>query len=120
LNVPLVPIFSLLVLKQKPTRGAIIGIILSVIGLTLLSMNNSFHLTFGFGELLILGAAFAFAMQIVCISKFAPHADAVNLAIIQLAFTSLLSFIAVPLTGASFILPSLPIWGSFCLWVQEM
>ena len=129
LYVPLVPLFSWLILRQKPTRGAIVGIALSVIGLTLLSINNQFNFEFGLGEALILGCAFAFALHIINISKFVPHADAVNLAIVQLTLTSLLSFIAMPLAREPFIVPPLPVWGAvlfmgvvdiaFCLLVMN-
>ena len=133
LYVPLVPVFSWLILRQRPTRGAIVGIGLSVIGLTLLSINNQFSFEFGLGEALILGCAFAFALHIISISKFVPHTDAVNLAIIQLSLTSLLSFIAMPLAREPLVVPPLPVWGAvlfmgvvdiaFCLvamnWVQQ-
>ena len=129
LYVPLVPLFSWLILRQKPTRGAIVGIVLSVIGLTLLSINNQFNFEFGLGEALILGCALAFALHIISISKFVPHADAVNLAIVQLTLTSLLSFIAMPLAREPFVVPPLPVWGAvlfmgvvdiaFCLLVMN-
>lgn len=133
LYVPLVPVFSWLILRQKPTRGAVIGIGLSVIGLILLSINNQFNFEFGLGEALILGCAFAFALHIISISKFVPRVDAVNLAIVQLTLTSLLSFIAMPLAREPFVMPPLPVWGAvlfmgvgdiaFCLlamnWVQQ-
>ncbi len=131
--VPLVPVFSWLILRQKPARAAIAGMGLSVIGLTLLSINNQFTFEFGLGEALVLGCAFAFALHIISISKFVPHADAVNLAIVQLTLTSLLSFIAMPLAKDPFVVPPLPVWGAvlfmgvidiaFCLvamnWVQQ-
>lgn len=128
LYVPLVPLFSWLILRQKPTR-AIVGIALSVIGLTLLSINNQLNFEFGLGEALILGCAFAFALHIISISKFVPHVDAVNLAIVQLTLTSLLSFIAMPLAREPFVVPPLPVWGAvlfmgvvdiaFCLLVMN-
>jgi len=40
LNVPLVPLLSLLLLRQKPTRASVIGIVLSLVGLTLLSCER--------------------------------------------------------------------------------
>lgn len=133
LYVPLVPVFSFIFLRQKPTLSAIVAVVLSLIGLTLLSVTNQFNLVFGLGELLILGCAFAFALHIVCISKFAPHADAINLAIVQLALTSLLSLLCMPIAHEPFTLPPLIVWGSvlfmgivdvaFCLlmmnWVQQ-
>jgi drug/metabolite transporter (DMT)-like permease len=133
LYVPLVPVFSFIFLRQKPALGAIVGVAFSLLGLALLSITNSFNLVFGLGEVLILGCAFAFALHIVCISKFAPRADAINLAIVQLALTSLLSFLCMPLAHEAFTLPPLLVWAAvlfmgvvdvaFCLlmmnWVQQ-
>lgn len=110
--VPLVPIFSLFILRQRPTRGAIIGIALSVLGLALLSLTNQFNFQFGLGETLELCCAFAFALQIVCISKFVRAADAMNLTIIQLALTSLLSFIAMPLAREAVVMPPPGVWAA--------
>jgi drug/metabolite transporter (DMT)-like permease len=134
LYVPLVPVFSFLLLRQRPTQGAIVGIALSFTGLFLLSFNDKFNLAFGLGEMLILGAAIAFALHIVNVSKFAPHADATNLAIVQLTLASLLSFIAIPIARESFIMPPLVVWGSvlfmgvvdvaftlsMMIWVQQI
>jgi drug/metabolite transporter (DMT)-like permease len=97
-------------LRQKPALKAIIGMGLSVVGLVLLSINQQFNLQFGLGEALVLGCAFAFAMHIVCIGKFVPDANAINLAIIQLATTSLLCFIAIPIAGEPIASPPLFVW----------
>ncbi|MDQ6643443.1 MAG: DMT family transporter [Chloroflexota bacterium] len=110
--VPLVPLFSFLFLRQRPTLKALVGVALSVIGLCLLSLNNQFNLEFGVGEALILGCALAYAMHIIMISKFAPSADAINLAIVQLALTSVLSFLVIPIAREPFVLPPLPVWGA--------
>ena len=110
--IPLVPLFSFLFLRQRPTLKAIVGVVFSLVGLCLLSINNSFNLVFGVGEALILGCALAFAMHIVMISKFAPSADAINLAIVQLTLTSVLSCLAIPIAREPLMMPSLPVWGA--------
>jgi drug/metabolite transporter (DMT)-like permease len=134
LYVPLVPVFSLLLLRQRPTQGAVVGIMLSLTGLFLLSFNDTFDLTFGLGETLILGAAIAFALHVVSVSKFAPHANAMNLAIVQLTLASLLSFIAMPIVREPFVMPPLMVWVSvlfmgivdiaftlsMMIWVQQV
>ena len=134
LSVPLVPVFAFLLLRQKPTHGAIVGFVLSFIGLFLLSFNDKFNLVFGFGEILILGAAIAFALHIVNISRFAPNVDALNLAIVQLTVTSLLSLIVMPIAREPFVMPPLAVWGSVLfmgvvdvaftlsamIWVQQL
>lgn len=115
LYVPLVPLFSLLLLRQRIAITAWLGVLLSLVGLFLLSVNKQLTLSIGLGEWLLLVCAIAFAMQIVLISKFAPHMDAINMAIIQLALTAVLSFIAVPLNHEPLAAPPLLAWVPICL-----
>jgi drug/metabolite transporter (DMT)-like permease len=131
--VPLVAILAIPLLKQRPTLGGILGIVLSMSGLVLLSLKNGLQITIGPGEILALACAFASALHVICISKFAPKADAVNLTIVQIALTAVLSLIAMPIAREPLSLPAFPVWGSalflgvvataFCLavmnWVQQ-
>jgi drug/metabolite transporter (DMT)-like permease len=112
LYVPLVAILAVPLLRQKPTLGNMLGVMLSVAGLILISVNSSFQFTFGLGELLVTGCAIASALHVICISKFAPRVDAMNLAIVQIALTAVLSFIAIPIAREPFVLPPLPVWES--------
>ncbi len=112
LYVPLVAILAVPLLRQKPTLGNMLGVMLSVAGLILISVNSSFQFTFGLGELLVTGCAIASALHVICISKFAPRVDAMNLAIVQIALTAVLSFIAMPIAREPFVLPPLPVWES--------
>jgi len=112
LYVPLVAILAVPLLGQKPTLGSMLGVMLSVAGLILISVNSSFQFTFGLGELLVTGCAIASALHVICISKFAPRVDAMNLAIVQIALTAILSFIAMPIAREPFVLPPLPVWES--------
>lgn len=109
LYVPLVPLFSLLFLRQRVAITAWVGVALSVIGLLLLSAKG-LSLSFGSGEWLLLCCATAFALQIVLISKFAPSVGAINLAIVQLALTALLSLVAIPLNHEPLAPPPLIAW----------
>lgn len=110
--VPLVAILSVLLLRQKLTSGSVLGVILSAVGITFISINSSWQFTLGLGELLTLGCAVAAALHVIAISKFAPRVDAMNLALVQTAFTAVLCLIAMPIAGEPFVLPSLPVWGS--------
>ncbi len=110
--VPLVAILAVPLLRQKPTLSSLVGVIFSVAGVTLISVNRSFQFTFGLGELLVMGCALTSALHVICISKFAPRVDAINLAIVQIAFTAVLSLIAMPIAREPFVLPPLPVWGS--------
>ncbi|MBO0784020.1 MAG: DMT family transporter [Ktedonobacteraceae bacterium] len=116
LYVPFVPLLSILLLRRWPALGAMLGIVLSFCGLTLLSLNEHFALSFGPGEMLILACAVGNALHIVLISKYAPRADAINLSLVQIAITALLSFVAMPIAREPFVLPSWPVWLS-CLFM---
>src|SRR5258708_4676287 len=89
-------------LRQKPTLGSMLGVIFSVAGLALISVNSSFQFTFGLGEFLVMGCAIACALHVIFISKFAPRVDAMNLALVQIALTAVLSLIAMPLAREPF------------------
>jgi drug/metabolite transporter (DMT)-like permease len=131
--VPLVALLAIPLLKQKPTLGGMLGILLSLLGLILLSLKNGLQITIGPGEILALACAFASALHVISISKFAPKADAVNLTVVQIAVTAVLSLVAIPIAREPFSIPPFAVWGSalflgvvataFCLavmnWVQQ-
>ena len=110
LNVVIVPVLSILILRQWPSLGATLGVILAAIGMFLLSIGDSFNLEFGTGEALVLGCAFCFALQIVLISRYAPRQDPYNLAIVQIAVTALLSFLFIVPAGEPLALPPGSAW----------
>jgi drug/metabolite transporter (DMT)-like permease len=110
LNVVIVPVLSILILRQWPSLGATLGVILATVGLALLSMGNQLNFEFGTGEALVLGCAFCFAFQIVLISLFAPRQDPFNLAIVQLGVTALLSFLFIIPSGNPLVLPPDSAW----------
>ena len=112
LYVPLVAILAVPILHQKPTPGSILGVVLSLLGVLLISVNRSFQFTFGLGELLVLGCAVASALHVILISKFTPRVDAINLALVQIVFTAVLSFIAIPLAREPLAMPPMFVWGS--------
>lgn len=112
LYVPLVAILAVPMLHQKPTLGSILGVALSLSGIILISVNRSFQLTFGLGELLVLGCALASALHVIFIGKFTPRVDAINLAIVQIAFTALMSFIAMSIAREPLRMPPMPVWAS--------
>lgn len=112
LYVPFVPLFAIIILRQWPSAMACVGVVVSLSGLCLLSLNPQLSLEFGQGEWLILGCAVASAMHIVCVSRFAPHADAIRITVVQLAVTTLLSAVALLSAGEPLVMPSLPVWWS--------
>jgi len=92
LSVVLVPLFSLFLLKQKPNRNAILGIIVATIGLYLLTMTDSVSLTIGDGLVFI--CAIAFALQIIFTGKYSSSFPTPLLTVIQLATVAILSMLS--------------------------
>src|SRR5258707_3783442 len=75
LYVPLLAILAVPMLRQKPTLGSMLGVIFSVAGLALISVNNSFPFTLVPGEILVIGGALGFALHVILISQIFPQGD---------------------------------------------
>lgn len=84
----LVPVLGMF-LRQKPTAGALVSVLLAVGGLYLLSCMDASGINKG--DLLIMGCALAFAVQIRCIDRFAGSVDGVRLNCVQSLVVTLLS-----------------------------
>nr|MBQ8244680.1 DMT family transporter [Oscillospiraceae bacterium] len=76
----LVPILGLF-LGQKPPKTAVFSVVLAVVGLYLLSCLGV--KTINKGDLLIMGCALAFAVQITCIDRLAVDVDGFRLNCVQ-------------------------------------
>lgn len=110
LNVVIVPVLSILILRQWPNLSSTIGVILAAFGMFLLSIGDKFNLEFGIGEALVFGCAVCFAFQVVLVSRFAPRQDPYNLAIVQLGVTALLSFLFIVPGGEPLAIPPEMTW----------
>ena len=91
----LVPILGFF-LGQKPSAGAIVSVLLAVIGLYLLSCMDSSGINRG--DLLLMGCALAFAVQIRCIDRFAGSIDGIRLNCVQSLVVTVLSIPCALLT----------------------
>lgn len=91
----LVPVLGLL-LGNKPPRALLVSVLLAVVGLYLLSCVGSAGAQMG--DLLLIGCAFAFAVQITLVSRLSPGLDSFRLNCIQCATVSLLSLPCMFLT----------------------
>jgi drug/metabolite transporter (DMT)-like permease len=100
LSVVLVPVFGLFVLRYKPGAWAWAGVALAAAGLGMLSLrfdeafaqgNFAELLRLNRGDPIVLGCAFAFALQIVLVSRVAKWADAMRVTAIEVMVAGLLS-----------------------------
>ena len=81
--VVLVPIGAALFLGHGVKRSEWIGVALVALGLPFLSGVGGEALHFGTGELLVLGCALAFAVQILVVGEHAPKLDPVWFTLVQ-------------------------------------
>lgn len=100
LNVVMVPIFSLLILKQRLKMTAVIGVLLASAGLYFLAFGDQLSggnigesLVWNKGDLLVLFGTVGFAMQIVFTGKYAPKFNVLLLTIVELGFVALFSLV---------------------------
>ncbi|MHB2138579.1 DMT family transporter [Pseudomonas monsensis] len=99
LYVPFVPLLQWLVLGRRPGLMPSIGIMLAFTGLMLLSGPSGASLNFSSGEIVTLISAIAIAAEIILISTYAGQVDVRRVTVVQLATTSVLSFLMVVPTG---------------------
>ncbi|MCY6370802.1 DMT family transporter [Clostridium ganghwense] len=89
--VVIVPFLAWIINKKRPDIYSIIAAFLTLIGIGMLSLQNSLHI--GLGDSLTLLCAVFFAVQIVAIGFYTEDVDPVILTIVQLAVCGLLSAI---------------------------
>lgn len=104
----LVPIFGLF-LKRKPPKSAFVSVLMAVVGLYLLSCMGVTAVNKG--DLMILGCAFAFAVQITIIDLLAGSVDGFRLNCVQSLVVALLSSPFVLLVEMPDITNVLSCWG---------
>ncbi|MCS4242656.1 drug/metabolite transporter (DMT)-like permease [Rhizobium sp. BIGb0125] len=99
LYVPLVPLLQWLVLKRPPKTTTLVGVALAFAGLVMIAGPDALHVGLGAGEIATLLSAFAIAVEILLMSRFATVVDSGRISVVQCFVASALSFLAMPLFG---------------------
>ncbi len=92
LYVVIVPIFSAIILRQKPNHASIIGVLISCMGLGLITLNESIAISKG--EFLVLLNAVFCSLQIILTDSYSRKHDPVLLTTIQIVVVFVLSTVA--------------------------
>jgi drug/metabolite transporter (DMT)-like permease len=92
LSVIFVPLFSMFLLKQFPSRNAVVGVSIATIGLFLLTMTDVSSLNSGDGLVFI--CAISFALQIIFTGKFSSKYPTLLLTVIQISTVAVLSILS--------------------------
>ena len=97
----LVPVFGCFI-GRPPLRTTWVGVALALTGLFLISVGPDAALAIGRGEALTLLCAALFAVQILCVDRFAPRVDPVALAAGEflVSFVAGLPFLLLPSESA--------------------
>ena len=105
------PLCAGVLLRQRVPALAWVGVALATVGLGLIALRGWQVST---GELLTLGCAVAFALQIVGLGEWAPLHDSAGLAIVQMATTTLL---CLPAAASEKLTrpPDAGVWGAIVL-----
>lgn len=77
--------------QRKITTSVYLGVGLAVLGTAFLTLRES--LTFHLGDVLLIGCAIVFALQILVIEKAAQYNDVIAVTFIQVALISVLGFV---------------------------
>jgi drug/metabolite transporter (DMT)-like permease len=91
LSVVIVPFLAAGLLKRPPGTYAVVGVGCAAVGLFLLSVEK---MEMDYGDFLVLLGAFAFAMHLILVGKYAPEHDPVLLTTVQIGMVALVSFAA--------------------------
>lgn len=91
LNVVFVPIMLAIIYKKIPDIKTIVGIVLSLIGLYILSAKGASKINFG--DFLTLLGSIAFAAQIILVDKYAKEVNSGLLTSLELFVVGIFSFI---------------------------
>jgi drug/metabolite transporter (DMT)-like permease len=109
LYVVLTPLLALVLFRQSTAAVVWIGAGLAVIGFALLSGIDVGAPT---GDLLVLASAFATALQILMVERYAPRHDAVALTLVEMA-TAFLGFLLIALVLGQLAVPrGWTVWGA--------
>lgn len=85
--VAFVPIFSVVFFRQRTDGKTLTGIVLTVAGVALLTLNGSFSVNPGDGLCVL--CSVIYALYMILIDKITPRVDAIALSIIQFLFVGL-------------------------------
>jgi drug/metabolite transporter (DMT)-like permease len=89
LAVVFVPIISFLLFKRIPTRSTLLGIPIAILGLALLTLNES--LSINVGDFYTFICAISFGVSIILIERFTKKVDSVLMAMLQILFIAIIS-----------------------------
>jgi len=99
LYVVFTPILAALVFRQRVPRAAWLAVVVSAIGLALLSIRELGEIRLHVGDLLVLAGAVAWAGHVVGVGHYSPKFPSWTLSLSQMTATALFQLLAVAVVG---------------------
>lgn len=97
LSVVITPILAAVLLRKKPEREALVGVVLAVLGLAFLTLDFTDPWALAKGDLWVLACAFLYASQIITVDRYGPTSDPVLLTWVELGTVALVGLVAAVL-----------------------
>ena len=108
--VVLTPVIALILFRVRAARSAWGGVLLATVGLVLLS--GRVHAGGVGGDLLVLGGAAVYSLQIVLMERFAPLYDAVAFTLVEMGAACVGLFVVATSAGQLQMPHGLTVWGA--------
>ncbi len=108
--VVLTPLIALMLFRVRAARAAWVGVLLATAGLVLLS--GGVHAGAVGGDLLVLGGAAVYSLQIVLMERFAPLYDAVAFTLVEMVAACAGLFVVAIAAGQLQWPHGLTVWGA--------
>ena len=96
----LVPFFHWLINKKRPDKYCIIAAFVALIGIGLLTLEGD--LSVNIGDMLSLLCGVVYALHIIYIDRFTENEDPVLLAVLQICYAAVFSWITAPIFNGGF------------------
>jgi drug/metabolite transporter (DMT)-like permease len=107
--VVLTPVIALLVFRLRIDAAAWLGVLLATLGLALLTGVHAGSVE---GDLLVLGAAAVYALQIVLMERYAPRFDPLAFTLVELAAACAALAAVAPVRGGFAVPRGWTVWGA--------
>jgi drug/metabolite transporter (DMT)-like permease len=109
-SVVLVPLFSALILKARPSAESTAGVICAIAGLFFLSYNEGYVINKG--DILVLFCALAVAFHILTVGYYTKKMDSILLTIVQIGVVTILSVISALIFEETALPEGSVVWGA--------
>lgn len=106
LAIIIVPLMESAITRRRPEKKALLSAVLALVGVAFLTLSAD-GISFSRGELVLLCAAFLYAISIIATNRLSRHGDSFVIGFFQVAAIGVLGLFVSLLTG-SFALPSTP------------